>query len=75
MDFIRYTSPKHIQVQFLVQKNAQKRVQNVQDETGRGNQECQSAVEKCQLAQIKNWTPACIVQVNTHQIQFFGDKT
>ena len=32
MDFIKNTSPKYIKVQFLAQKNAQKRARNVQEE-------------------------------------------
>ena len=69
MDFIRNTSSKYVQVQFPTQKNAQKRVQNVQeDETRPSTQECQMVVMKCRstlpqcrLAQNKNWTQTRLV--------------
>ena len=40
MYFIKNTSPKYVQVQFLAQQNAQKRAQNVQEEeTGLSTEE------------------------------------
>ena len=56
MDFIKNTNSKYIQIRFLAQKNAQKRVQNIQEEeTGPRNEECR----QCALVECQSALPQC----------------
>ena len=56
MDFIKNTNSKYIQIRFLAQKNAQKRVQNIQEEEiGLSIEECQH----CVLVECQSALPQC----------------